>query len=208
MGWERGSAGGPAHRGCARAADLSLPACVQMGRTPTAGIPGELTPSASGKVATTRCVQDGDGVGGMHMRCAAACRSPSRQCPSLLVHAPASLCSASPCVMKERPGAPQRQAKAAQAAPRPRAHLQHAVDLLLALDHELHEVLDVHALVRALLHLQLGLGVLGQQVADVLVVDLQVAGAHKEFLGACTRASGGAVFFWPLFFPDLKKSVG
>ena len=69
-------------------------------------------------------------------------------------------------------------------------HLQHAGDFFSALDHKLHEVFDVHTLVRVLLHLQLCVGVLRQQVTDVLVVDLQVAGTYEVLLGACSGEKG------------------
>jgi hypothetical protein len=46
--------------------------------------------------------------------------------------------------------------------------MEHAVDLRLALDHKLHQVLHIHPLVRGLLELKLIVGVLAQQVTDVL----------------------------------------
>ena len=53
-------------------------------------------------------------------------------------------------------------------------HLKDAVDLSYALDNKLHQPLDVHPLVSALLHLQALVGVLAEQVAHFFLVYLQV----------------------------------
>ena len=60
------------------------------------------------------------------------------------------------------------------------AHTQHVTDFRQALDDEGSQVLDVHARVHALLHLEARLRVLAQQVPDLLVVNLQEGRAHQK----------------------------
>ena len=62
------------------------------------------------------------------------------------------------------------------------ARLHHLVDLVRRLDDEAREVLHVHARVDVLLQVEPVLRVLREQVADLLVVDLEVRRAHEVLL--------------------------
>jgi hypothetical protein len=62
------------------------------------------------------------------------------------------------------------------------ARLEDGVHLLGGLDHDGRQLLDVDLVVGVLLELELVGGVLAEQVADLLVVDLEVRGAREELL--------------------------
>jgi len=63
--------------------------------------------------------------------------------------------------------------------------LHEALNLSNTLNDEAGEVLDKDALVGVLLELKLGIHVFGEQVPDVLVVDLKIGTAHQELHLSC-----------------------
>lgn len=65
------------------------------------------------------------------------------------------------------------------------ALLHETLYLADALHDEAGQVLHKDALVRVFLELELGVHVLGEQVPDVLVVDLKIRTAHQEFYHVC-----------------------